>query len=89
MADILVDLGWLASLADEVGETVEDLRAAPADAVSMPSQPELDGGVTKFMKRWDERAEELAGTLQSVFDLSVAIHDSFAEADRQLGDSTS
>ena len=89
MSEILVDLDWLASLATEVGETVEDLRASPADAVSMPSQPFLDGGVTRFMKRWDEKAEELAVMLEAVYDLTVAVHDSFAEADQQLGDSTS
>ena len=86
---ILVDLGWLAGLSGEIGATTDDLRRSPNDAVSVPSSPWLERGIAGFLGEWDEKSGQLADCLQSVHDLTNAIHDSFVEADRQLGDATS
>jgi hypothetical protein len=88
MSSIVVDLGWVLQLHGEVTDTTGSLRAAPADAVGLPSSPTVDSGSTDFMKKWDERAGELADCLESVGELLAAIHEGFSTVDNQLGNAT-
>lgn len=88
MNRIVVDLGWVAELHGHVSDATRQLRTAPGDAVDIPSSPVLDGGMRRFMRRWDRRAGELADTLDCVGEFLDAVHVGFSQTDEALADAT-
>lgn len=86
MSRILVDLGWLEDVHGNVADTISALDGADNRVVRTPSEHVLDHRLGSFFGRWDDRAGQLSEALSSVAQLIVAIHDSFEEADVQLGD---
>lgn len=89
MSRIVVDLGWVADLKGDIDSTTEALTTAPRNVVSLGSSPGVASGVTRFMRKWDSRAEELAGCLDSVSEFLGAVHEGFSVTDDELANATS
>jgi len=88
MTQIIADLPWVKSTKEDVSATTDRMRTASEDAVSIASAPDVDGGTTDFMNKFDERRGDLGDYLQSVEDLFQGIFDAFNMTDTQLRDAT-
>lgn len=86
---LIVDLGWLTELHGDLDSTSSTLDNGHNNDVAVPSSPTLDRGLRSFFGRYDERGGELSEGLKGVNSLVAAIHDSFEEADTELGAATS
>jgi hypothetical protein len=86
MTQIVVDLPWVQSTKEDISQTTGAMRRASEDAVSLDSAPDVDGGSTDFMQKWDERRGELADFLQGVEELFQGIYDAFDMTSTDLRD---
>jgi hypothetical protein len=88
MSRIIVNLPWVQSTKDDVSSTTGRMREDSADVVALGSSPDVDGGATDFMKKWDERRGDLGDYLQGVEELLQGIYDAFDTTSTSLRDAT-
>jgi hypothetical protein len=85
MADrILVDLGWVLGLSDDISATTGRLRTDTDTTASIESAPDVNDGLRNLLDDCDERRGALADVLTSVEEALQSIHDSFTGTEEEL-----
>ena len=85
MADrILVDLGWVVGLKDDISNTTTRLRTDGDTTAGIGSSPDVNDKLRDFLGDCDERRSELADVLSSVESALQSIHDSFSGTEKEL-----